>query len=198
MPISHYGVTKLTVERYLHAYHRLYGLQFCALRYANVYGPRQNPHGEAGVIAIFAGQLLRGEATTIYGDGSKTRDYIFVDDVVAANLLALEHGKCGVFNVGRGVQVSDYEIFDAVRTAVGCSDEPAFAPFRSGEVQRIALDAKAAMDELGWKANAGLLEGLAKTVAHIRLQIGSSMKIKAPMNLPSQPRAMKGETRGSL
>lgn len=117
---------------------------------------------------------------------------------MAANLLALEHGECGVFNVGRGVQVSDYEIFDAVRTAVGCSDEPAFAPFRSGEVQRIALDAKAAMDGLGWKAKAELPEGLAKTVAHIRSQIGSNMKIEAPMNLPSQPHAVKGETRDSL
>jgi UDP-glucose 4-epimerase len=198
MPISHYGVTKLTVERYLHAYHRLYGLQFCALRYANVYGPRQNPHGEAGVVAIFTGQLLRGETATIYGDGSKTRDYVFVGDVVAANLLALERSDCGVFNVGRGVQTSDFEMFTAIRDAVGCTDEPVFAPHRNGEVQHIALDAKAAAGGLGWKPKVGLAEGIRRTVAHIRNVADSNMTVGSQMRNAAQQPAPTGEIRESL
>lgn len=167
-PISHYGVTKLSVERYLHTYHHLYGLDFTALRYANVFGPRQNPHGEAGVVAIFIGQMLRREIPTIFGDGSKTRDYIFIDDVVDANLLALETGSRGVFNLGRGVEVSDYEVFDAIRAAIGCAHEPNFAARRLGEVEHICLDTSAATRTLGWKPRVGLFDGIARTIAHIR------------------------------
>jgi UDP-glucose 4-epimerase len=173
MPISHYGVTKLSVERYLHTYHHLYSLHFTALRYANVFGPGQNPLGEAGVVAIFIGQMLRGEVPTIFGDGSKTRDYVFIEDVVEANLLALENGDLGVFNIGRGIQVSDYEIFNAIREAVGCAKEPHFAARRPGEVEHIALDASAATRVLGWKPTIGLIEGIVRTIAHIRSEIDS-------------------------
>jgi len=171
MPISHYGVTKLSVERYLYTYHHLYGLRFTTLRYANVFGPGQNPRGEAGVVAIFIGQMLRGEVPTIFGDGSKTRDYVFVEDIVEANLLALERGNCGVFNIGRGIQVSDYEIFDTIRENVGCTSEPNFAPRRSGEVEHIALDASAAARILGWKPTIGLIEGITRTIGHIRSEV---------------------------
>jgi UDP-glucose 4-epimerase len=168
MPISHYGVAKLSVERYLRAYHFLHGLKFTILRYANVYGPRQNPYGEAGVVAIFGGQALRNEVSTIFGDGSKTRDYVFIEDVVTANLLALEKGDCGVFNIGRGSQVSDYEIFEAVQRVSGHKNEVRFAPHRAGEVQHIALDSEAAREVLGWTPAVGLEEGLARTMDYIR------------------------------
>jgi UDP-glucose 4-epimerase len=171
MPISHYGVTKLSVERYLHTYHHLYGLRFTALRYANVFGPGQNPRGESGVVAIFIGQMLRGEVPTIFGDGQKTRDYVFVEDIVEANLLALEKGNGGVFNIGHGIQVSDYEIFNTIRQGVGYTSGPNFATRRSGEVEHIALDASAAMAVLGWKPRIGLIEGIARTIAHLRSEI---------------------------
>jgi UDP-glucose 4-epimerase len=173
MPISHYGVAKLSVERYLRAYHFLHGLKFTILRYANVYGPRQNPYGEAGVVAIFGGQALRNEVSTIFGDGSKTRDYVFIEDVVTANLLALEKGDCGVFNIGRGSQVSDYEIFEAVQRVSGHKNEVRFAPHRAGEVQHIALDSEAAREVLGWTPAVGLDEGLARTIDYIRSGIDS-------------------------
>jgi UDP-glucose 4-epimerase len=182
MPISHYGVTKLSVERYLYAYHHLYGLNFTALRYANVFGPRQNPHGEAGVAAIFIRQMLQGEVPTIFGDGSKTRDYVFVEDVAEANCLAVERGDCGVFNIGRGIQVSDYEIFDAIRESLGYAHEPNFAPRRLGEVEHIALDASAAANKLGWKPTIGLVEGIARTIAHIRSEVDTKMNIHRATN----------------
>jgi UDP-glucose 4-epimerase len=171
MPISHYGVAKLSVERYLYTYHHLYGLRFTALRYANVFGPGQNPRGEAGVVAIFIGQMLRDEIPTIFGDGSKTRDYVFIEDIVEANLQALEKGNCGIFNIGRGIEVSDYEIFDAIRKSMGYANEPNFAPRRSGEVDHIALDASAAMRVLGWKPAVGLIEGITRTIARIRSEV---------------------------
>ena len=115
---------------------------FTTLRYANVFGPRQNPRGEAGVVSIFIRQMLQGEIPTIFGDGSKTRDYVFVEDVVSANLLALGASRCGTFNIGRGVQVSDYEIFSAIRQEVGFADEPKFGPPRTGEVEHICVNAK--------------------------------------------------------
>src|ERR1700730_6267882 len=171
MPISHYGVAKLSVERYLRAYHFLHGLKFTILRYANVYGPRQNPYGEAGVVAIFGGQALRNEVSTIFADCSKTRDYVFIEDVVTANLLALEKGDCGVFNIGRGSQVSDYEIFEAVQRVSGHKNEVRFAPHRAGEVQHIALDSEAAREVLGWTPAVGLEEGLAKTIECIAVEL---------------------------
>jgi UDP-glucose 4-epimerase len=174
MPISHYGVAKLAVERYLHAYQHLYGLPFTVLRYANVFGPRQSPQGEAGVVAIFAGQMLRGEVPTIFGDGTKTRDYVFVRDIVEANLLALKKGEGRVLNLGRGIQVADYEVFEAVRRAANFAGEPKYAPRRIGEVEHIALDATAAQRYLGWKPETDFIEGIRQTVEHIRGSVAES------------------------
>jgi len=168
MPISPYGVSKHTVEHYLHAYHVNFGLDFTVLRYPNVYGPRQDPHGEAGVVAIFALQMLDGRQPLIFGDGSKTRDYCFVGDIVEANVLATERGGAGLFNIGRGVEVSDLEVFETVRAAVGSTVEPQFAPTRSGEVEHIALDATLAGRELGWEWRVGFGEGVEKAVEFYR------------------------------
>jgi UDP-glucose 4-epimerase len=167
-PISPYGISKHTVEQYLFAYGHNHGLEYVSLRYPNVFGPRQDPHGEAGVVAIFALQMLKGQQPVIFGDGSKTRDYCYVGDIVAANLLALNSPAGDVYNLGRGIEVSDLEIFEAVRTAVGVDVEPAFAPVRPGEVEHIALDASKAERELGWTWKVGLSEGVAAAVAHYR------------------------------
>ncbi|HEY5529214.1 MAG TPA: NAD-dependent epimerase/dehydratase family protein [Thermoleophilia bacterium] len=167
-PISPYGVSKHTVEHYLFAYRQNFGLEYTVLRYPNVYGPRQDPHGEAGVVAIFALQLLSGERPTIFGDGTKTRDYCYVGDIVKANLLALNTPVCGVYNLGRGIEVSDLQIFQAVRDAVGVDISPIFGEKRPGEVEHIALDAARAKGELGWQWEVDLDEGVAKAVAFYR------------------------------
>src|SRR5581483_11374134 len=159
-PICHYGVSKLTLERYLFLYRHLYGLDYTVLRYPNVYGPRQNPRGEAGVVSIFALQMLEGEQPTIYGDGSKTRDYVYVDDVVGANLAALDKGSGEIINLGWGKPVSDFDIFAAVRRATGYKGEPRYAPVRPGEVEHIALDASKAKRILGWEPTMPLQEGI--------------------------------------
>ncbi len=168
MPISPYGVSKHTVEHYLHAYRVNFGLDYTVLRYPNVYGPRQDPHGEAGVVAIFALQMLDGGQPLIFGDGSKTRDYCFVSDIVQANMLATDRGGAGLFNIGRGVEVSDLEVFETVRAAVGSTVHPQFAPTRPGEVEHIALDATHAGRELGWEWKVGFQEGVEKAVEFYR------------------------------
>jgi UDP-glucose 4-epimerase len=167
-PISPYGISKHTVEHYLFAYRANHGLEYTVLRYPNVYGPRQDPHGEAGVVAIFSLLMLRGGQPVIFGDGTKTRDYCYVGDIVDANLIALNSPVNGVYNLGRGIEVSDLEIFEAVREAVGSDIRPVFAPVRPGEVEHIALDASKAERELGWKWKVGLTEGVAEAVAHYR------------------------------
>ena len=169
-PISPYGVSKHTVEHYLFAYRATHGLDFTVLRYPNVYGPRQDPHGEAGVVAIFALQLLRGVTPIIFGDGGKTRDYCYVGDIVEANVLAVEHGTEGVYNIGRGIEVTDQGIFEAVRDAVGSSTEPLYGPERPGEVQHVALDATLAAQELGWRWQVDLPEGVGRAVAFYKEQ----------------------------
>jgi UDP-glucose 4-epimerase len=170
IPISHYGVTKLAVERYVNVYNNVYGIDFVILRYANVFGPRQNPRGEAGVVAVFAGQMLKGETPTIFGDGTKTRDYVFVEDIAEANLQALSRGEGGTCNLGCGAQISDYEIFDVIRRGVGFDKQPQYAPRRPGEIEHIALDSSRAALMLNWKPRTGLAEGIAKTIDHIRDQ----------------------------
>ncbi len=167
-PISPYGISKHTVEHYLFAYHVNHGLEYTVLRYPNVYGPRQDPHGEAGVVAIFSLQMLSGQQSVIFGDGSKTRDYCYVSDIVAANVIALNSPVNGVYNLGRGVEVSDLDVFEAVRAAVGVDVAPVYAPIRPGEVEHIALDASRAERELGWTWKVGLNEGVAAAVAHFR------------------------------
>jgi UDP-glucose 4-epimerase len=170
-PLSPYGVSKHTVEHYLATYRANHGLDFTVLRYPNVYGPRQDPHGEAGVVAIFSMQLLSGQTPTVFGDGTKTRDYCYVSDIVQGNEIALERGGGGLYNLGRGLEVSDYQIFAAVRDAVGVSVVPAYAPERPGEVRHIALDAGLAGREIGWKWKVDLTEGVAAAVAFYRSKL---------------------------
>ena len=168
-PQSAYGTAKLSAEGYIRFYADVYGLRYKILRYGNVYGPRQDPHGEAGVVAIFANQMLDGAQPTIFGDGSKTRDYVYVDDVASANLLALgPRGDNQAYNVASGVETTDLEIFDAVRAASGVDVEPAYRDKRPGEADRIALDCSKARRILGWTPKMGLAEGVALEVEHIR------------------------------
>lgn len=163
-PISPYGVSKLSIEHYLHYYHEIHSLPYVALRYANVYGPRQNPHGEAGVIAIFAERLLRGEPATIYGDGENTRDYVFVSDVVAANLGALARDKVGAYNVGTGIETTVNAIFRRINNLTEAGAEERHGEAKAGEQRRSCLDWEQARHDLGWAPQVGLDEGLARTV----------------------------------
>jgi len=161
-PLAPYGTSKLAAEEYLSTYNRLHGAHHVALRYGNVYGPRQDPHGEAGVVAIFMGLLLDGGTPRIYGDGRQTRDYVFVADIVDATLAALDHGG-GVLNVGTGRETSVLELYDAITAAAGTRPEPELAPARLGELQRSVLDPELAARELGWRAQRPLDEGLRAT-----------------------------------
>jgi UDP-glucose 4-epimerase len=167
-PLSPYGVSKLAVERYLFFYHREYGLDACCLRYANVYGERQNPHGEAGVVAIFLHRLLAGERATINGDGLQTRDYVHVSDVVAANLAAAGRPGYLVYNVGTGIETSVVALYRELARAAGSALEPRHGPPRPGEQRRSAIDAGRARRELGLAASLPLAEGLARTAAWFR------------------------------
>jgi UDP-glucose 4-epimerase len=166
-PLAPYGTSKLCGEEYLATWNRLHGSRHVSLRFANVYGPRQEPHGEAGVVAIFMGLLHDGGTPRIYGDGSQTRDYVFVEDAVGAMLAALD-SEGGVFNVGTGVETSVLELYDAIQRASGVTREPAFAEARLGELQRSVLDISLAERELGWRPGHSLDQGLARTWAWIR------------------------------
>lgn len=164
-PLSPYGQSKLAGEGYVALYERLYGLSGVSLRFGNVYGPRQDPLGEAGVVAIFCGRLRAGERPTVFGDGRQTRDYIYVGDVVAAALAAAESGASGPVNVGTGVETDVLELAGRLAELGGAEGfEPEFAPPRAGEVQRIAIDPARAGRELGWRAETGLDEGLRLTL----------------------------------
>lgn len=169
-PVSQYGISKHTVEHYLHLYALQYGINYVVLRYANVYGARQNPFGEAGVVAIFARQMLEGKQPAIFGPGNKTRDYTHVSDVVAANLLAMERGINAICNIGTGVETSDQEIFDAVAEAIGYDDPPLYTSVRPGEIQRMCLDWSRAEQELSWRPKLSLMEGITKTVDYFKAQ----------------------------
>lgn len=174
MPLSCYGASKRAVEVYLPVYAAGWGLPVTVLRYANVYGPRQNPKGEAGVVAIFSLQMLEGKTPIIFGDGSKTRDYVFVGDVVRANLLAVEKQQDGVFNIGTGRRTSDRQVFDAVRAAVGARVEPQMGMIRKGEIEHIALDASRAKAILGWEPSVDFEAGVAQAVAWYRQHFAPS------------------------
>ena len=160
-PLAPYGTSKLAGEEYLATYNRLHETAHVSLRYANVYGPRQDPHGEAGVVAIFLGRLAEAASPRIFGDGRQTRDYVYVGDVVEATLAAV--GRSGVFNVGTGEETSVLDLWEACRRVSGVEVEPEFAPARLGELQRSVLDPGLAERELGFRARTGLDEGLAKT-----------------------------------
>ena len=167
-PEAGYGQSKYAAEGYCELYSRLHGVSTVSLRYGNVFGPRQDPLGEAGVIAIFCGRLLAGERPTIFGDGLQTRDYVYVGDIVEANLAAAASSIDGPVNIGRGVPVSVVDLVAALSSTEGRDLDPEFAPRRLGEVQDIHLDAARARAELGWQARTGLEEGLALTLDSLR------------------------------
>jgi UDP-glucose 4-epimerase len=163
-PTSPYGVSKKAAVDYLFYYREIHGLEYTVLALANVYGPRQDPHGEAGVVSIFAGALLAGKAPTVYGDGKQTRDYVFVDDVVDAFVRATERGGGLLMNIGTGVETSVLELFDVMARLTGFNDDARFAPERPGELLRSALDPGRAAIHLGWKPWTSLEDGLGRTL----------------------------------
>jgi UDP-glucose 4-epimerase len=166
-PLAPYGTSKLCGEEYLATWNRLYRTGHVSLRFGNVYGPRQEPHGEAGVVAIFMGRLRDGGTPTIYGDGSQTRDYVFVGDVVQAMLDAAGHDG-GVFNIGTGRETSVLELYDAIQRAAGTERPPELAEARLGELQRSVLDNSLAARALGWRPQHSLDDGLTATWRWIR------------------------------
>ena len=168
-PRSGYGISKSTAERYVKLFSDTHGLPYKLFRYGNVYGPRQMPGGEAGVIAIFAGQMLRGTRPTIFGDGRKTRDYVYVGDVVKANLLAMDgRGDNDVYNIASGGEVQDIQIFEEVRRASGSTVEPSYGDPRPGDPNRVSLDCSKAADRLRWRASVSLADGVQRSVDWLR------------------------------
>ena len=165
MPMSPYGVAKLAFELYLHSACHNYGLAYVALRYANVYGPRQGAKGEAGVIGIFIQKMLRGVRPTIFGDGKQTRDFVYVDDVVEANILAMKGGIHGAFNIGTGKEISVNHVDALIRAELGVDTKCVHGPANPGEERRAALDCTAAKKGLGWRPRVGIEEGIKRTVA---------------------------------
>jgi UDP-glucose 4-epimerase len=163
-PLCQYGISKHTVEHYLYFYGHTYGLRYTVLRYPNVYGPRQNPFGEAGVNAIFIGKMLRGQVPTIFGDGEQLRDYVYVSDIVRANIAALERGDGHIYNIGSGIGTSVNQIYAKLQRIIGFSHAPIYAEPRTGEIQKVSLESSKAWNELGWKVQVGIDEGLTRTV----------------------------------
>ena len=171
LPISPYGVTKLSVEKYLYFYNKVYGISYVAIRYANVYGPRQNPKGDSGVVAIFSEKLLRNEALTIYGKGEQTRDYVYVEDAVNAALLALKSKQTGSFNIGTGKETSVNQLYQMMKTKTGSGSRVTYAPFRAGEQMRSCIDYTKAKKLLGWKPSFDLYSGLDLTLKYYAKKI---------------------------
>ncbi|ATB33345.1 SDR family oxidoreductase [Melittangium boletus] len=167
-PISPYGVSKASGELYLNYYKAQYGMKYVALRYANVYGPRQNPHGEAGVVSIFCTRLLAGQDCTIYGEGKQTRDFVYVEDVARANLLAAEADYSGPINIGTGVETDINRLFSLLAQSAGVSKSPGHAPGRPGEQMRSCIDNRRAQEVLGWRPTVELAEGARRTVEYFR------------------------------
>jgi UDP-glucose 4-epimerase len=167
-PESPYGASKHTVEHYLYIWKLLHGLDYTVLRYPNVYGPRQNPHGEAGVNAIFIGLMLEGKRPRIFGDGNAVRDYLYVTDVVDANVLALDRAGGGILNLGTGVGTSVNDIVRELKVILGFPEDAIHEPARPGEIQRIYLDASRARRVLGWEPSVTFREGLRRTVEWTR------------------------------
>lgn len=172
-PLSPYGVAKLTVEKYLYFYKEVHGLNYIALRYANIYGPRQNPHGEAGVVAIFTGKMLKGEQPIINGDGFQTRDYTYVGDVVRANVLALNYDKSDVFNIGTGLETDVNTLFHKLKTLTGANCKEYHGPAKPGEQRRSVISYDKIYKTLGWKPEVSLDEGLRLTVEYFKNKLNS-------------------------
>ncbi len=179
-PVTPYGISKHTVEHYLFAYEHLYGISYVVLRYGNVYGPRQSSQGEAGVFAVFSEQILNGIQPVIFGDGTKTRDYIYVDDVVRANVLALEKGYGQIFNIASQVETTDLEVFSTVARLLGNSQlRPRYEPVRPGEIEHICLDITKAKEILGWRPRITFDDGAQRTVNHFRHALGIGRRVTA-------------------
>ncbi len=169
-PLSPYGASKHAVEHYLQLYRQLHGLGYTILRYANVYGPRQDPHGEAGVVSIFTNQMLAGQPATVHGDGQQERDFVYVGDCAQANLAALEQQRDGIFNIGVGAGTTINALFDQLAAITGYAHERGHGPTRAGDIYRSYLDAGRARRELGWQPRFDLEQGLRATVAYFRQQ----------------------------
>jgi UDP-glucose 4-epimerase len=167
-PLSPYGITKLVTEKYLFFYKEVYGINHVILRYANIYGPRQSPHGEAGVVAIFTSKMLKGEQPVINGDGKQTRDYAFVGDVVQANLLALQYSGSSIFNIGTGIETDVNKLFHHLKVLTGSTCKEVHAPAKAGEQMRSVISSKKIHEELGWTPSVTLEEGLRRTVDFFR------------------------------
>ena len=167
-PLSPYGISKLSGEHYLSYYHQVGGVQDVSLRYANVYGPRQDPEGEAGVVAIFIQKLLDGEQPIINGNGRQTRDFVFVEDVVEANVAVMGQGIRGVYNVGTGVEASINELFALIKELMNSSSRPMHGPAKKGEQRRSVVDPSTLRKELGWESRVSLREGLVQTIEYFR------------------------------
>lgn len=173
-PQSPYGVSKYTVEHYLRVYKEVSGINYTVLRFANVYGPRQDSSGEGGVVAIFADKLLRGENPRIFGDGKQTRDFIYVKDVAAASIAALRRGDSGTFNVGAGVGLSVNHLFRELKKITGSNLEPVYQPPRPGDITHSYLANESTCASLAWRPRYSLAEGLRETVEFYRMSGGMS------------------------
>lgn len=176
-PLSPYGTSKYAFEQYLGMFERTFGLRYTVLRYANIYGSRQDLHAEEGrVVAIFAGRMLAGKPVTIDGDGNQSRDMLHVGDVAVANLAALERGEGGVFHISTGIPVTVNDLFRKLALLTDYKLEPQFGPARKGDVYRIALDNERAKERLGWEPRITLEEGLRLTVDYFREQVGRALR----------------------
>lgn len=171
MPLSPYGIAKLAVEKYLNYYKNIFGLQFVSLRFANIYGPRQNPKGEAGVISIFSDAMLTDKKLVMNGDGLQTRDFVFVGDVVRANILAMEGEKSGIFNVGTGIETNIDTIFRKLRDLTGSNCAEIRGPDKPGELMRSSLDYGKIKETFGWQPEYKLDRGLKETADWFKNQL---------------------------
>ena len=167
-PICQYGVSKHAVEHYLYVYRHLYGLDYTVLRYPNVYGPRQNPHGEAGVVAIFTGRMLADKPVTIYGTGQQERDFVYVADCARANVLALNKGSGSIYNLGSNQGISVNLLFSALANIMGYPSQPKMGPAKAGETFKIYLDGRRAQAGLDWSPTVSFEQGLRQTVSYFR------------------------------
>ncbi len=170
-PLSPYGIAKLAIEKYLYFFRESYGLNYVSLRYANVYGPRQNPWGEAGVVAIFTQRLLSGEEAIINGDGKQTRDYVYVKDIVDANLLALNYPESDFFNIGTGIETDVNTIFRLLKKKIGSKQKELHGPKKPGEQKRSVLDSSKAKKILGWSPKYRFEEGIEETVKYYQKKV---------------------------